>query len=311
MALYQATCIAATTLWPIPPGELDDAGMIRIGHPAIGALAPGEIVTVVWNTPNGKGLLVRSDAKVGWCDAGALKKLPFIAVDLYRKELGGKPSMTKILAMPGLHAVLLKCTQGVSYPTAWFNAYWPAIRALAGERYGDTVFRGAYQYLDFFADPTKQADYYWATVQKAGGWRSGDIIPIVDVENGSSAKQQSASAQQVIDTCTAYANRITELGGRRPMLYGGSALRDRHITDHMGCQKLWCARYTADLPSKTYVSIGWSLPEVWGWQYGGTGPAQRAKLVGYPKDVPGVGQLDISTIFAASFDELVVERVRA
>ena len=295
MALYLAKNRQQTT--PIVP--------VPNGTPVIGALMAGELCTVLHVSADSKSSLVKTSTKAGWVASSSLTKQPFLMVDLYRKELGGKPPMTQIVDTPFLSGVLLKCTQGLSYDTAWFLKYWPMIGQLAGDRHGVSFFRGAYQYLVFAQDGKKQALYYAKTLKAAGGWDPDlDIRPIVDVENGSDPKQAAASAQQVIDVTTAYAEAIEDELGVRPMLYGGSAIRGRKITSHMGCAKLWCARYTAKLPSKTYTQMGWALPDVWGWQYGGTGPDQRASLAGYPKEIPGVGQLDISVVFANTFADV-------
>lgn len=308
MALYLAKNGASPTpIYPVPTSPDDPITTVVPGFPpVIGQLAAGELVTVLYQNTDANQALIKSVARAGWIPNKVLTKQPFLAVDLYRQELGGKPPMDKIVGTPWLSAVLIKCTQGTSYPTQWFRTQWPLIRTLAAERYGVSFFRGAYQYLVFGKSGKAQAEYYLKTVESAGGWGAGDIVPIVDVENGKDPAQTKATAQQVIDVTTEYAETILRLHGRVPMLYGGSAIRDRHITVPMGCQKLWCARYTAQLPSKTYTTMGWALPDVWGWQYGGTGPAQRAQLVGYPKDIPGVGQLDISVMFADTFADLVV-----
>lgn len=221
--------------------------------------------------------------------------------DIYADDCDGQPDIAALIAAgPPWYGLILKATEGVTYPTtpasrAWLKNNWPLTRSLAGARYGDTWFRGAYAYWRADADPTDQATFFLQLVEEAGGWGSGDLWPMIDVEQ---AGNEGVTAQQVVDGVLEMAGKLQSELGRTPMLYGGSLMYDLGITSHMGCGTLLFPRYTATLPAYTYERIGWQLtnpgkmPTLWGWQMAGDGTCYVA---GYPKTTP-LGKVDYSAI---------------
>lgn len=210
-------------------------------------------------------------------------------------------SVWKTLAAAGApwHGAIIKATQGTAFGPRWFDDHWPAVRAAGGDRYGDTWFRGAYHFLNFFEDGKAQADFYLKVVERAGGWDSGDLWPIVDVELGSKTnKNRLSSKQQVIDCTTAFADRVRGELGRDVMLYGNGAMRDLEITSRMGCSWLWCPRFTDVLPREIYERAGWSQDRLAFWQYAGDGVGgDNVGLKGFPASAPGLGtKCDISAL---------------
>lgn len=190
------------------------------------------------------------------------------------------------------HGAILKASQGTYYrDTAWLAPNWQAVRAVGGSRYGVDWFRGAYHYLDVRALGAAQADYFLAAIDYAGGWGLGDLWPMVDVERA--GQRETTSSQQVIDCVEAFVARIHSATGRETMLYGGSWLYDLSIRSRMGCRWLAIARYTPTLPHHVYERIGWDLPSLALWQYGGDG---LGYLEGYPVVAPGCGKVDISAL---------------
>jgi len=115
----------------------------------------------------------------------------------------------------------------------------------------------------FSQSPEKQVDLYLQTINRAGGWGPGDFWPVLDVENANNAR---ASAAQIVDCVSAMAESLRVRLGRDVTLYGGSLLYDNGITDHMGCSRLWTARYAATLPSIVYERIGWQREDLLMWQ---------------------------------------------
>jgi GH25 family lysozyme M1 (1,4-beta-N-acetylmuramidase) len=221
-----------------------------------------------------------------------------LLVDVYSGDVGGKPYWAGLAADAGYFGAVIKATEGLYYPTssgfAWFAQNWPIVKSIGGERYCLSWFRGAYHFLKFNQDGAEQADFYLACVNRAGGWAKGDLWPIVDVELGNEKNSnQQASAQQIIDCTTAWADRVRGETGRDIMLYGSGAMRDKAITSRMGCDWLWLPRYTATLPKIIYERIGWTLDRVALWQYCGDGVGF---LDGYPTEVPNFGRVDISTL---------------
>lgn len=207
-----------------------------------------------------------------------------------------QPDWAKLVAAgPAWCGAIIKATEGTGFAPAWFGRNWPVVRALAGDRYSVDWFRGAYHFLKFNADGAKQADFYLDMIDNAGGWDLGDFWPVVDVElGGESNSNQSASKQQIIDCTTAFANRCKQRTGRAVMLYGNGAMRDKQINDRMGCDWLWCPRYTATLPKEIYERAGWTTDRLVAWQYAGDGVGA---LANYPRSAPGLGvDCDISVL---------------
>ncbi len=221
-----------------------------------------------------------------------------LIVDLYAGDLGGNPNWSLLAGLGApWHGAIIKATEGIHYAPAWFKTNWRRIRSVAEDRYGMDFFRGAYHFLKFNVDGAAQADFYLACVAEAGGFAIGDLWPIVDVELGSETNSnQTATAQRIIDCTSAFAERIKRETGRKVVLYGNGAMRDRSIKDKMACDLLWCARYTQTLPAEIYERAGWTTDELLLWQYSGDGVAS---LQGYPKSPPGFGKCDVSALVKA------------
>jgi GH25 family lysozyme M1 (1,4-beta-N-acetylmuramidase) len=197
------------------------------------------------------------------------------------------------------HGAIIKATEGTGFGPKWFDANWKAVREVAGDRYGADWFRGAYHFLKFNQDGAAQADFYLSVIERAGGWGPGDIWPAVDVEMGGEANSnRSATAQQVIDCTSAFAERVRSRTGRDVMLYGNGAMRDLGIKNRMSCSWLWCPRYTATLPREIYERAGWSQDRLALWQYAGDGTGgDNVGLSGYPAAAPGLSShCDVSVL---------------
>ena len=229
-----------------------------------------------------------------------------LIIDVYSLDLGGKPKWEALAAAPNFVGAILKATEGLAFDTSWLNKNWRRVKDVAADRYGTTWFRGAYHFLKFNKDGRDQADFYLKAIDEAGGFDVGDIIPIVDVELGNDGitpdekgrlhprnSNWDASAQQIIDCTSAWADRVTTRTGMEVMLYGNGAMRDKGIKDRMNCDWLWIPRYTATLPKIMYERAGWSLDRVAMWQYKG---GSDGVLAGYPNEVPGFGRVDTSVI---------------
>ena len=218
---------------------------------------------------------------------------PLIA-DIYAGDIASPNWLALVMAGAPWHGAIIKATEGTGYLPNWFLVNWPVIRNVASARYGVDWFRGAYHFLKFNQDGAKQAEFYLRAIERAGGWDLGDFWPIVDVELGSEKNSnQLASAQQIIDCTTAFANKCRSETGRAVMLYGNGAMRDKEIKDRMGCDWLWCPRYTAELPRVIYERAGWTQEQLVLWQYCGDG---AGFLKDYPTVTPGLGKEDISAL---------------
>lgn len=221
-----------------------------------------------------------------------------VFVDLYAGDFNGKPNITALVAAGRPWCGLgMKISEGTYYPrdkqADWINKYWAQIPVAAGARFGVDFFRWGYHYFRVDEDPIEQGEKYLTTVEKAGGFKHGDMLPMIDVET--SENPPHGPAQRVIDGVTEFAEFMLKNLGCRPLLYAGSYLRDLDITDHMGCAFLSTAAYGSTLPARLYNEIGWSIDQLESWQYQGTesysGPA------GYPRLCPiGSGPADLSAL---------------
>ncbi len=216
---------------------------------------------------------------------------PFLVADQYPLDSGPHPPWTNLVDAPNFVGAILKAWEGLQYNDGgWFTNNWSAVRDAGGDRYGDSWFRGAYLFLRFASDGAAQADAYLRAVDKAGGWDHGDIIPVVDVELGSEKNSNfKASAEQIVDCTSACADRIRSETGRRVMLYGRGAMRERSITDHMKCDVVWNPSYTAHMVTNGLQA--WDLEDIVLWQYCGDNKGFVANL---PTSVAGFAKLDIS-----------------
>ncbi len=219
-------------------------------------------------------------------------------IDVYSGDLGGRPNWDHLVSLGSpWSGAIVKATEGIHYAPQWFETNWKHLGYVSGARYGVDFFRGAYHFLKFNTDGSAQADFYLAAVEAAGGWDVGDLWPIVDVELGSERNSnQTATTRQIVDCTTAFADRVRKQAGRKVVLYGNGAMRDRGISDKMGCDFIWCARYTQTLPAAIYERAGWTTDELIMWQYSGDGVAA---LKGYPAFPPGFGKCDVSALVKA------------
>jgi lysozyme len=235
-----------------------------------------------------------------------------LLVDVYSGDVNGRPNWDAVVGAPNFVGAIIKATESTSFDVSWFKRNWAALKDVAADRYGTTWFRGAYHFLKFNKDGAAQAEFYLRTIEGAGGFDVGDIIPIVDVELGHDGQPDAqgrtrprnsnwdASAQQIIDCTSAWANKVKSETGQQVMLYGNGAMRDKAISERMGCDWLWIPRYTATLPAKMYQRAGWDLPNVAMWQYCGDG---EASLPGYPREIPDFGAVDISVVLFPTLQE--------
>ncbi len=232
---------------------------------------------------------------------------PYLLFDLYPFDLDNPktkqiedPDFKKVYGRPSIRGGILKATDGVRYGyTDWFVRNYKALKDVAGTEYGKTWFRGSYHYLQFLADGKAQAEYYVSTVEKAGGWDSGAILPVMDVEfGGERSNNRHATSEQIIACAQAFTQRVTQLTGKPVILYGRSLMRDLTITNRLGCDRVWNPSYTERMVTNGLVRVGdgpgpWGLKDIVLWQYGGdgVGNSNTHKL---PLEIEGFGKIDMS-----------------
>ena len=205
----------------------------------------------------------------------------------------GTVDWIKLSGDPQFIGAVIKATEGVDYKWAdtWFIPNWRALRS-AGNIQDDGIWlSGCYHYLIFEDDPIRQAEFFLCTVETADpiSFDSGtdDIMPIVDVELGSSVNR-SATASQVVDSTSTFVSYLKTRLACPVMLYGHQAMAQLNIKQKMECDYLWLPTYS-DAPADPQ-SIGWDSSEVLLWQYT-DGVHNRTKN---PITAPGMKAADIS-----------------
>jgi GH25 family lysozyme M1 (1,4-beta-N-acetylmuramidase) len=223
-------------------------------------------------------------------------KPPFLFADIYWHDEGPRPDFA--VASRAVSGFILKATQGDVYAHAdWFVTNWERARLADPARYAaGELLRGAYHYLELTKPAVPQADYYLRIVDKAGGWGASDIVPIVDVEGGGDGSANSrATAQQVVDCTSRWAERVTAVTGRPVMYYGRGLDRDLRINSRMGCSCVWDPAYTRRIVLNGLEE--WTLNDVVLWQYT-DGTAGDNSAHGLPIEIPdgpaGFGRVDLS-----------------
>jgi hypothetical protein len=251
----------------------------------------------------------------------------FLTVDLYPGDLGGKPDWKALEANSKIGncevvGAILKATEGISYKwTGWFTKNGKQLREMWQPRLGQDRFMGAYHYLQLARDGRQQAEFFVRTMETINMPQGGvDLHPFLDFEQGGqnnffpsdcpkdadghrelhrlpeSVKRDLV--KRAMETTRTCAERIKELTGFTPMLYGRGLQRDLGMTLprgytqkqlRMGCVRVWNPAYTREIvPMDAY---GWPIGDVPLWQYGGDGTAAHPKL---PKGVPNFGLVDMN-----------------
>ena len=246
----------------------------------------------------------------------------FIIADIYQCDFstphkggGCDPLDPPFHVLPGLVVdgkevvgCVIKATQGISshWPQRyldWFARSWKKLREVGGDHYGVDFFRGCYHYLIFSVDGAQQADFFCDTVDAAGGWGPGDLMPWVDIEEadqGSWAPQKLETitdqavrrrlADQVTTCATAFVKRFKERTGLRIAVYGRGVFRDLQMTDcKFGSDSAVNPAYTATMPKMDRFGV--PLDDISLWQLCGDG---TVVLKGFPSELPKWGKEDYS-----------------
>ena len=272
-------------------------------NPARGTLVKSQSVSHQFTLdPNRAGTFIIADIyqcdfskphKGGGCDPldPPFHKLPGLVVD--GKEVVG---------------CVIKATQALAnqWPQRyldWFTRSWKKIREVGGDRYGVDFFRGCYHYLIFSVDGAKQADFFCDTVDAAGGWGPGDLMPWVDIEEGGQGSWAPQELEKITDkdvrrrladqvtTCaTAFIKRFKERTGLRIAVYGRGVFRDLQMTNcKFGSDSAVNPAYTAVMPKMDKYGV--PLDDISLWQLCGDG---TVALKGFPSELPGWGKEDYS-----------------
>lgn len=145
---------------------------------------------------------------------------------------------------------ICKATEGLTYVDPKFSTNWQGIRDVG-------MIRGAYH----FARPQPghsgraEALHFLSIVNRLGGFRRGDLRPVLDIEWSSGLP---GVALQV--WVSEFVHTIGSAVGQMPIIYTGSWWRDHRLTHHYGCP-LWLAAYVR-VPA-FYVPRPWRRWSLW------------------------------------------------
>jgi GH25 family lysozyme M1 (1,4-beta-N-acetylmuramidase) len=197
-------------------------------------------------------------------------------------------------AGPPWAGVVLKGGQGLRDTGSWVREHAPAVREAGLEL-------GLYWYLRLDRPGADQAD----ALAELMAEQACTLWPSVDVEEGGGDGRPSNDAlvaqrgAGIVDTVTrAFVERLRARTGLPTILYTGGWLRSLRLRSLLGCELLWLAAYTAELPARWYEhDLGCPRDRLWAWQYmGQSGRGALAELAGYPHTSPIGDDLDISAV---------------
>lgn len=252
----------------------------------------------------------------------------FLLVDLYPGSFKGRPDWQALEATSKWGnfetiGAILKATEGSKYRyDYWLPRELPKLREAYGDRLRRDRFVGCYHFLQLAGNGRGQAEYFVKTVEKAGGLAKGDIMPMLDFEQGGQVRffptdcpkdkdgrymlhllpdsVKRDLVRRAMETTRACADRIHELTGWDCLLYGRGLQRDlgmrldRGYTSNelrMGCAGNVNPAYTKELP--TMDPYGWPLELVKIWQYS---DGTKSAHPGLPTYQPGFGRCDMNVV---------------
>jgi lysozyme len=139
---------------------------------------------------------------------------------------------------------------------------------------------GSYVYFEAGTDPTAQANAYITAVTAAGGLRSHNFVPIVDVES-----MNGQSAAVVLDHLHTYVNALRDHYGVAPIISTYATFWDNSLGGDTSFASagnrlwIWSFAATPPVPANNWGGRGWSI-----WAYTDSGT------------VPGVGGVDLDVV---------------
>ena len=156
----------------------------------------------------------------------------------------------------GVVFAIVRVSDGTQNLDEQFAANWQGTKA-AG------IIRGPYQYFRPAQSATAQAELFVTQIEQAGGFESGDLPGVIDVETTDGVSESDAI--QAVQTWIDYVESHT---GRRPIIYTGSYFWDDNVVgNNFSDYPLWTAHYTsAACPLVSDAWDHWTF-----WQYTSSG----------------------------------------
>jgi lysozyme len=156
-----------------------------------------------------------------------------------------------------------KASDGLGTPDRPFQHRWKEMRA-AG------LVRGAYHFArpQKGRDPKAEVHEFLRLVDQAGGFKDGDLRPVLDIEAFGAAGRLTAS--QTVEWVHGFVEEMRHKIGRRPVIYTGVFWREtmRNPPDNFGCH-LWLSAFVSN--PKQFIPRAWTGEGMSMWQHTETG----------------------------------------
>ena len=157
----------------------------------------------------------------------------------------------------GHELAIVKATEGRDFKDPNFGpARWAALEDAR-------LIRGAYHFArpQPGRDPREEAEHFLETVEDAGGFASGDLAPVLDLE-----WTKGLSAGELLDWARGFVDAVHDELAIRPIVYTGHFWRETmgDPPENLGCG-LWLAAYVRD--PRTWIPRAWAEPGLVLWQH--------------------------------------------
>lgn len=203
----------------------------------------------------------------------ATARLDGIDVSMFQGEIDWQA-----VKASGVVFAYARALEGVTIHDSRFAANWRGMEA-AG------VTRGAYAFYVADDPAQAQAEFFASLV----ALEPGDLVPMVDIEQGSIG---SAAPADLVTRFHTYLELVESHYGVKPIIYTDPNFWNEHMDGSFGDYPLWVADYGVASPT---LPVGWSDWVI--WQHSESG------------SVPGIdGAVDLD-LFRGGLDELDQYRV--
>lgn len=147
----------------------------------------------------------------------------------------------------GRQFAFARISDGLNYPDAKFAQNWPAMKT-AG------LVRGSYQFFRPSQDAGLQAQMVIDNLAAAGGFKVGDLPPVLDLESA-----DGLASSVVVSKAKVWLAKIEAALKVKPIVYTAAFMSDV-IGTNFGGYTLWVANYQTTCPT---MPSGWTDWQFW------------------------------------------------
>ena len=173
------------------------------------------------------------------CATGSVVK--GVDVSVYQ----GSVDWAKVKASGRVFAIA-RVSDGTGTLDSTFATNWKGMKS-------NGLVRGVYQFFEPGGDPTQQANLVLNQVKNAGGFVSGDLPPVMDIEV--TGGQTDATIQSHMQT---WLDVIDKAIGRKPLIYTNLNMSS-HFGGKFGGYPLWVASWGASCPTMPNGFKSWEF----------------------------------------------------